>query len=217
MSARLQIGTLAFDVAEATLEATLADPHLARRNGIDPASLPLLWLLRVVAAERAVGRETWAPALEVIDLMPRIDRWTRLDGWTARWKLPDADPAAPAPQATLALQLHESLRDNVLRVGARRGTSFAFGWRALTDLYGEPPLAGTVPVVVSGELRFTGITVDTSERETDAEVRTRLAGRIRLDALRALPRDVADHRYEDGVRMARVRFVPSETPQEPHP
>jgi len=43
-------------------------------------------------------------------------------------------------------------------------------------------------------------------------VRARLASRIALDGLRALPREVMDHGYDDGVRMARLRFLPVETP-----
>lgn len=166
----------------------------------------------MVAVERRIGGQSWAPALEVIDLTPRVARWTGLGGWTTTWAQDADDPPLFEPQATLLLQVHEELRDNLLRLGERRGAHFALGWRAVAGLTGDPPFAGRVPLLVSGEARFTGITVDTSERETDAEVRARLASRIALDGLRALPREVKDHGYDDGVRMAQLRFLPVTPP-----
>jgi hypothetical protein len=141
---------------------------------------------------------------------PHVARWSELAGWTARWGWDDGGPPGPdpEPQGTVALSGHDATRRNVLRFGTPAGVDFAFAWHARVGLQAEPPFDRELPLVASGRVRFTGIMVDTSAAEADAAVRARLARRIALDGLRAAPRELMDHRHADGVRTARLHFLP---------
>ncbi len=210
MVSRLRIADLDFDVQDAELSATRADPHLARLNGLAPAGLPLIWGLSVRTRPRQLDGAEWAPRLSLDDWTPRIADWRELAGVTLRWSGDSEDPDARDPAGSLYVFTHESMLSNTLRVGRRNGTRFAFAWSGTARVSGDQPFDRPVRVLVSGELQFTGITIEGSARDDEAAFAARLAAVTRPGALRAQPIQRSNLSHSDGTHRASVQFLPVE-------
>jgi hypothetical protein len=203
----LVLGDQSFEIESAVLGATLADPVLARLNGLANHPLPLLWGLEVRARGRDIDGLRWEPVLAANDLRPRLRRWHDWTGLRLDWS--DAAMRDDDPSGAIYVLTHETIQSSSLTFGARNGVGFAVHWQGTWHPEVRSGFDRDVPFRFEGTATFGGIRVDASGRDDAASVRARLQALIELEALSQQPIVPTGQRYADGTPSASVRFVPT--------
>jgi hypothetical protein len=192
-----------FEIANATLDAYIVDPHWARKY--DPHGYAgLAWALTVDAKEQAFDDDFWEPRISHEELRLPVRRWTELAGQSVTF-----DPGAGDDAGTLYIFEHGSISRGTLRILERHGLRFRFEWEGAGDVFYDDEYGADVPFTLHGWATFTNIVVRGSAADTDASIRARLAEYLDPDDFIQHPLQPGIT-YNDGVRSAQATFTPIE-------
>jgi hypothetical protein len=204
---QLKLRNLTFPIAEATITATLVDPHWAAKYAPD-GDHRLFWSLDVQAAPLKVQREMWEPRIYHETMHFDIRSWKKLEGQSLQWSK-SFDERSGEPNGGFYVFEHGDITRADLRIGARSSTGFVVDWTGRCNVHFDGGEFGAdVPFELNATAVFRQIVVNASEKDDDASVRARLAQYLELADLIQQPLELLRHRYEDGVRIAHGVFNP---------
>jgi hypothetical protein len=203
----LRIRDRTFEISEASLMATLADPYGCNFDD-DGRGKGLVWCLGVDVEPREIDGEYWQPSLQCGNLKIAVRDWRRIEGLRLAWDEP-FDPESGEDNGSFCVFEHENVLRADIRFGSRRDARFSFECSGTCDIGWKEPYDADVPFeIVDEELRFDGIRVRGCERDAPEDLTRRLREYVSLDALASGKIVRHSARYEDGVGMCHQMFLP---------
>jgi hypothetical protein len=203
------IGRFTFDgqeeeISVAEIVATLPDPYwFDTYNNGEAKSLRLRWSIRIVAKEREIEGELLSPHVDFDGLDNlKIANWHDLVGITVSWSEPINDETGERYGMTYVWD-HQLITNGKLRITDRDGTTF----RVIASGENEQGQSFSIDAPV----KFVGVIVHASGRDSDEQVRERLSKHLSLTNVKPAPLEFRDEdKYEDGMKMGSALYTPIE-------